>query len=394
MADEFKEVTTQSWGSRLGDSIKGVAVGLLLFVVSFVVLFWGEGRAVRDAKRIEEGAKNVISVKVDKVEPANEGKLIHITGPAATSEVLADPEFGISANAIKLARRVDMYQWVEDKKTTKKKNVGGSETTETTYSYTKAWLPGAVDSSQFKQSGHENPPPAFATHITPAKQVAVGGFQLTGELIGKIDNFQPRPATQGDLANVPEAFKARARLDAGAVYLPAFPYVAGITSQPDPLPKVGDLRVRFEVAPPGPVSIIGKQIGSTFEPYTSAEGGTTLLLSTGTLSAQAMFAAEAAKNRMLTWLTRIGGFLLMFIGLTMVAKPLSVTADVLPFLGDLLSLGAGVVAFVVALALSLLTIAIAWLVYRPLIGICLLAGAVVVILLAKKFLGKPKAGTA
>ena len=44
------ETTTESWGSRLGNSIKGVIVGLGLFVLGFPVLFWNEGNSVKTAK--------------------------------------------------------------------------------------------------------------------------------------------------------------------------------------------------------------------------------------------------------------------------------------------------------------------------------------------------------
>ena len=63
----------------------------------------------------------------------------------------------------------------------------------------------------------------------------------------------------------------------------------------------------------------------------------------------------------------------MFFGLSMVLKPLSVLADVLPILGDIVEMGAGLVAGLLALACALVTIAIAWIFYRPVVGIVLLA---------------------
>ncbi len=56
MPDTFTEVTSQSWWSRLGDSIKAVLVGIVMFLVSFPLLFWNEGRAVQTAKSQKEGA--------------------------------------------------------------------------------------------------------------------------------------------------------------------------------------------------------------------------------------------------------------------------------------------------------------------------------------------------
>ena len=79
---------------------------------------------------------------------------------------------------------------------------------------------------------------------------------------------------------------------------------------------------------------------------------------------------------MLTWILRLVGFLLMVLGLNMIFKPLAVIADVLPILGSIVGAGTGIIACLLAAILSLLTIAIAWIVYRPLLGIILLAVAV------------------
>ncbi|OPX27433.1 MAG: hypothetical protein B1H07_01620 [Campylobacteraceae bacterium 4484_166] len=43
----------------------------------------------------------------------------------------------------------------------------------------------------------------------------------------------------------------------------------------------------------------------------------------------------------------------------------------MPLLGDIVSLGIGFISFVVAFCLSLSTIGIAWIFYRPLLGISL-----------------------
>ena len=56
---------------------------------------------------------------------------------------------------------------------------------------------------------------------------------------------------------------------------------------------------------------------------------------------------------------------MMFFGLSMVLKPLSVLTDVLPFLGDLVEMGSSLVAFLIALPCALVVIAVAWLFFRP-----------------------------
>jgi hypothetical protein len=87
---------------------------------------------------------------------------------------------------------------------------------------------------------------------------------------------------------------------------------------------------------------------------------------------------------MLTWILRAVGFLAMLIGLLLIAKPLVTLADVLPFLGSLLGVGVGLLALTLALPLTLVTVGIAWLFYRPLLGVGLLVAAAALFVLLKK----------
>jgi hypothetical protein len=103
-----------------------------------------------------------------------------------------------------------------------------------------------------------------------------------------------------------------------------------------------------------------------------------------------MFQSAMRSNTILTWVLRLVGFLVMMIGLNMVLKPLSVVADVIPFVGNIVGAGTGLIAFLVAAVVSLLTIAVAWLFYRPLLGIAILAVVAALVVGIWMLLGRAK----
>lgn len=406
MADEFTEVTSEGWLSRVGGAIKGVLIGVVLFIAGFPVLFWGEGRAVREAKTIEEGQAGVVDVAADKADPANDGKLVHLTGEARTAETLKDDQFGISLVACKLRRTVEMYQWVEKKESTKEKKLGGKEETTTKYKYVKEWQESLSDSSQFKDpANHANPAQMqFRQNQWSAGNVTAGAFTLSSGLVAQMSQYAPLPLGQEDVAKLPADLKSRVQVQGLEFYFAAKPAAGTTAPAPGPEaasapaaagssgePQIGDVRVKFEVVKGGPVSLIAKQKGSGFEAYVAKTGKTIEMLSSGQVSAAEMFSQRAKTNVLFTWLIRLGGFLLMFIGLSMVFRPLSVVADVLPILGDIVGMGTGLLAFVIALPLSLLTIAVGWVVYRPVVGIILLVVAGGVVYLGHRMLKARKA---
>jgi len=371
--DSFTEVTNESWFSRIGGAIKGILVGLLLFVVAFPVLVWNEGRSVKTYKALKEGGGAVVTVSSESIDAANEGTLVHMTGNAVTDSKLTDTVFGVSVNAIKLKRVVEMYQWKEKSSSKTKKKVGGGTETVKTYTYSKAWSATAISSGNFKKpSGHQNPGSfPFESVNKVAKKVTLGAFTLSSSLVGKINNFEQFPIENN--VKLPKSLSNKVKLHNAGFYVGTDPT----------LPKVGDMRVNYKVAKPAETSVISKQVGSTFEPYGTKAGKNIELLETGVHTAAAMIEKAQANNKMLAWFLRLGGFLLMFIGLKMVLKLLSVIADVLPILGTIVGVGTGIIAFLITAVLSLLTIAIAWVVYRPLLGIILLIVVVGLVMLIR-----------
>ena len=369
--DSFTETTSESWFGRLGNSIKSVLFGFVLFIAAFPVLWMNEGCSARTAAGLYEFKKLVVTVPADKVAQANDKKPVHVTAKATTEETLTDAEFEISAEkAIHLQREVEMFQWVEHKDEDKKKKVGGGTETVTTYDYKKEWSTSTEDSSNFKVSeGHENPDmPIHGTHQT-AEVVKFGAFTLPGGLKTDLNNYEKLPAEKAP-ANLPEAIATRTVYTNDGIF-----YIGDDPSNP----QIGDLRISFNVVKPADASVAAQQVGDSFEPWKSKTDTEIYRLMYGTKSSDEMVQQMLSENSMMTWIFRFVGFLMMTFGIAAIFNPLVVVADVIPILGDFLQGGILLFAGVIGAALSMITIGIAWLFYRPLYGIIFIIVAVALI---------------
>ena len=363
--DSFTETTSTGWFSRIGNSIKGILFGIILCLAATALLWWNEGRSVTTAKGLAEGAKITIDAGSDKVDAANEGKLVHVTGRADAKDIVKDDVFGAaSPGLIKLKRNVELYQWVEEKKETKKTELGGKETTVTEYTYKTQWDDEVHDSSQFrKPEGHLNPAPRFESETFTSAAATLGAFRLPESLLSAWSDYKPHPLPK--VEELPDELRKTAKIQGDWLVISATPDA----------PKVGDARVQFESITAGDASVLSRQVKDTFEPFPTKAGTTIARIGSGVLSKEEMFAAAESENNIMTWLLRGLGFLLMCIGLGMLLAPLKVVADVVPFMGRIVGAGTGFVSFMLGLSITFTIVALAWLWYRPLLGIALLAVA-------------------
>jgi len=362
------ETTSTSWFSRLGNSFKNILIGFLLIIGAAVLLFWNEGRAVKTEQSLKEGLSVVVSVPIDTKDVGNEGKLIHFSGLAKISSLLADGEFGVSGSALKMRRIVEVYQWKEETKSRTVEKLGGGTETTNTYTYSKDWSDKLIDSSNFREAAtHQNPSSKlFADKEWISQGVTVGAFAITEDLLSALSGYKPLAVTQEMLNVQTTTSAAQLQLVGNTIY-----YQTANTATPE----IGNTRINYEVIAPQDISIIYKQAGETLVPYQIKNGETISMIQLGRITAQEMFKNAQESNKTMTWIVRVVGALLMFIGFQLILGVLPVIGSVIPFVGRIIGIGTGLVSFLLTLIIASVVIAIAWIAYRPLIGITLLAVA-------------------
>jgi hypothetical protein len=370
--EEVVSVTTEtSWLSRLGQSIIAVGFGLLLVVASCILLFWNEGRAVTTARSLTEGAGLVHTVAADKVDPANEGKLVYVTGTLSTTGSATDSDFAVKTDGVRLARHVEMFQWTEQSAQETTKKLGGGETTRTTYTYRQEWVDRPVDSQKFHtHDGRINPPMNWRTRLALAPGIKLGVFAVPDTLMHGFGKEEALAVGADQVTAFQKRISGPVQAIDGVLYVGLNPV----------LPNLGDYRIRFAEVRSKTASVVARQAGPTFEAYTTRAGGKVELIATGNVPAADMFKQAQSDNRLWTWLIRLGGCVLMLVGFALIMYPLTVLADVVPILGSIVGAGTAVVAFLCTAAIAPVIIAIAWFAYRPLVAVITLVvgGALVV----------------
>lgn len=367
--DSFTETTKRGWGAKLRNAVSGLVIGPLMVVGAILLLTWNEGRSARMASALSEGERIVAPVSNTTVDPLFQGKLVYVQGVASTSETLVDDIFGVSSQALQLRRDVQMYQWKESEKSSTKKEMGGGESTTTEYRYSKEWSASLINSNDFRRpEGHTNPTMwRYHPDSLLAQNAHIGALALDPSLVFKIGGEQ--------LLRIQD--KAQLRPESMTADISA--YDGGLYVGSDPSkPQIGDLRIKFYQVRPGNVSIVAGQQDGRLIPFVTSNGTELALVQAGVHSSAALFSAARTENRIMTWLVRLGGFVLATLGCMVFLSIFVALADVVPILGSIVGFGTGLISVVVGLIVSALTIAIAWFAYRPLAAAGLMVAAVVV----------------
>lgn len=418
----YQEQKTTGYGTRVGNSFKAIGSGLIMFCIGTALLWWNEGRTVKTEKMLDEVGGNYVEMEnPNKKDASLDGELICGTALATTEDSLSDAQFGVGAKAIALHRKVEYYQWVESEEEKSEDKLGGKEVTTTTYTYSKKWVSTPVESSEFKDPAYQNKNTVLTTVEESdqyAENVSFGAYKLNETLIHRIsssegldlaisedllkdldkntqvayERFYGTKKTASKAAEQPAetavlSDSAKAVADSlkavndsiikNAVNKKDFEYVhqAGNVlyfGRVPGSPEVGDVRVTFEKVVPAKVTVMAVVDGDSFKPYKAKNGKRFQTLVMGKRSGDDIIEADKEANNMWLWLLRGVGVLLVIGGLKGIFGFLETSLKVVPFIANIFGWGVGVVCTIIGVAWSLIVIAIAWLFYRPILGITLL----------------------
>ena len=324
-----------------------------LLIGGIILLWWNEGNYVKVASAIKEAQSDYVQVKDAKVDSANEGKVIATNGKLVVNEDAKDEAFKINVNSALLSRKVEMYQW--DENCDEDNNC----------SYSKKWDDTAINSSSFKE-GHTNPSMPYDSEIFYSNSVSMGDFSLTKDNLQYLSANKEYTLKQEDAINNSMTivdnylFKGKGTLSN---------------------PEVGDLRIKFNYLEATDVSAVGVQSGSNITGFVGKSGKTVMYTIEGIHTGEELFQKLEDNNKMMTWLLRLVGCILLISAIACIFTPLTKLANYVPILGGLVGTAAGLVSIVVGLALSIIIIAVAWVAYRPVASIIAIVVAVGLVVL-------------
>jgi Transmembrane protein 43 len=154
-------------------------------------------------------------------------------------------------------------------------------------------------------------------------------------------------------------------------------------------PAIGDIKIRYTAVPAQTISVVAAQGSGTLAPFHAANGYRIALAEPGTVPAGTMFRDKAEEESLWTWIWRAVGFALMLFGFVLMSSPLSVLVGVIPLFEELVGIASFLLALIIAVPLTLIVIAAAWIAHRPLVGVGLIVAGLGLAYLLRRLHRKP-----
>lgn len=272
-------------------------MSMLALMLAIMLLVWNESRNERTSVQLDNAAVTMRDPAFKNSGDLYSGQLVWLAEEVKGEELLVDEQFGISANALKMRRKVEMYQWVEDP--ARVNSYAHALAYEKEYTYSKTWKEGIVDSRTFKRGEYLNPLEIPVGDLTiQSETISMGKYRVSSSLLATTDNY---------VRYIPEHLQNESpHLPAGVMY------IGEGTPQN---PKIGDIKVWWEIIPEDTYSLLAGYEDGTLVPYEVQPGQQLGMMVPGTVSQEAMLDNLKNNQKLLTWYLRAFGSLMCLFAL-------------------------------------------------------------------------------
>ena len=315
--------------------------GAVLVLLGLLLLGFTE-RADR-LRAMGEDALGGFVLSGNEAQPgaASDGRLVFVSGETQIAQPARDAQFGVSADAVAIVRKVEMFQW---------RPLSGTQR-----NYEQDWIDHPVDSTKFaQQAGHENPGAIpFAAQRFDSTDVRVAGFRLGPELVQGIEgleDFSP------GLHALPPNMAATFQIVGDAL----------VTSADPARPRIGDIRVSWMQIMPTHLSVLARAQSGVLVRTQDASGRDMAQAQIGMRSLSDVV-PDAAPRPRFAWARRVLAVLLAWGGAVLLMWParkdgLALLAATVPLalLASMFWFGVRNVAAGCLLLIALLAAAGAW----------------------------------
>ncbi len=338
------------FGRRAENQNKGAGkigglFGLAMFAGAAAGLAYNESRTVNQAAAIAELSRSAVVVEIAALKAENEAKAVYFKGPLETEAGVQDDYFNFGGDdLLVLERKVEMYQWVKNKRN--KKDVWEEE-----------WS----DDTESDGDGHRNPSFPVSSATFSASDAHVGAFHLAESQLAELDtadNFVLPAELSPELQGLGWTATSANRL-----YLGANPKS----------PNIGDVRAEFSVLKETTVSAMGRQTGSELVRYVAKNGYDVFFMEPGEVAKELLVQHGESANSTLAYVLRGAAGAGMTLGLGIAFSGFVGWLTWIPLLGPMIGRFAFWLGSLIGAVMAAILFVGAWLWTHPLALVATLA---------------------
>jgi len=323
--------------------------GITIIFLGISLVWRNEVNLLNKDTVLKEASKEYIEVNNDKINYSNNDKLIVSSGKIDdTTQMVVDPYFQIKVTGNKLKRTVEMYQVDEDCDT----DSDGNEQCETEY----VWSEDLIDSTFFEAPENNPTSKPFESETFYAPNLKLGAYSLDEDLIKDLP-------TKDEVVELNQTTGLANKLS----------IVDNMYTTVNGSPKVGDIRIKYSANKADVVTIMGVQKEEKIEPFIASNGYKVKVMREGNYTGDELIAKLKEENSLAGWIFRIVGVFVISIGFLCLLSFINRIANLIPGLGRIFGLFSIGISLLVGVVITIFVVAVAWLRYRPVLSIGMLA---------------------